>query len=204
MKTFISSVILILSISAFGQETIFGRWTTIDDETKKPKSIVEIFEKDGQAHGKIERLFRPADQDQNPKCDKCSGDKKDQLIIGMQILNGLKKDSETHWTGGEILDPNNGKTYSCKAELIDGGKKLKLRGFIGFSLLGRTQVWERAVEAAANPVTATPTADAATTPPPPATPEATAAAPVSQDATPIKETKKPEKKGEAKKLKEKK
>ncbi|MEQ1723318.1 MAG: DUF2147 domain-containing protein, partial [Pseudobdellovibrio sp.] len=115
----------------------------IDDETKKPKSIVEIFEQDGVLYGKIEKLFRGPDEDQNPKCDKCSGDKKDQLIIGMQILNGLKKDNDTKWSGGEILDPNNGKTYSCKVELIEDGKKLKLRGFIGFSLLGRTQVWER-------------------------------------------------------------
>ncbi|MBY0554454.1 DUF2147 domain-containing protein [bacterium] len=132
-----------ISLSIWAQSSPVGRWTTIDDETKKPKSIVEIFEKDGVLFGKIEKLFRAETEDQNPKCDKCSGDKKDQFILGMQILNGLKKDSETKWSGGEILDPKNGKTYSCKIELIEDGKKLKLRGFIGFSLLGRTQVWER-------------------------------------------------------------
>lgn len=122
-----------------------GRWKTIDDETKEAKSIVVITEVDGQLVGKIEKLFRKEGEDQNPKCDKCSGDKKDQPIIGMQILKGLKKDkgSETKWSGGEILDPKNGKTYSCKIEVIEDGKKLKLRGFIGFSLLGRTQIWER-------------------------------------------------------------
>jgi hypothetical protein len=72
----------------------------------------------------------------------------------MQNLNGLKKDSDTQWSGGEILDPKNGKTYSCKAELIEDGKKLKMRGFIGISLLGRTQVWERFGELAADPVPA--------------------------------------------------
>lgn len=133
----------LISLGAFAQTSPIGRWKTIDDETNKPKSIVVIFEKDGQLFGKIEKLFKKADEDQNPKCDKCSGLNKDQLIIGMEFLNNLKKESETLWSGGEILDPNNGKTYSCKIELIEDGKKLKVRGFIGFSLLGRTQVWER-------------------------------------------------------------
>lgn len=131
------------SLSVWAQSTPVGKWKTIDDETKQPKSIVEIFEKDGVLYGRIDKLFRNADEDQNPKCDKCSGDKKDQLILGMQILNGLKKDSDTKWEDGEILDPKNGKTYSCKVELVEDGKKLKVRGFIGFSLLGRTQMWER-------------------------------------------------------------
>lgn len=143
-----------VSLSLWAQSSPVGRWTTIDDETKKPKSIVEISEKDGVLYGKIEKLFRAETEDQNPKCDKCSGDKKDQLILGMQILNGLKKDSETKWSGGEILDPKNGKTYSCKIELIEDGKKLQLRGFIGFSLLGRTQVWEREVPVVAEPAPA--------------------------------------------------
>lgn len=141
MKLFLAA--MLLSSFAFAQNAIVGQWKTIDDETGKPKSIIEIFEKDGVFNGKIVKLFREPSEEQNPKCDKCSGDKKDQPILGMQNLNGLKKDSETKWSGGEILDPNNGKTYSCKAEVIEGGKKLKLRGFIGFSLLGRTQTWER-------------------------------------------------------------
>lgn len=135
--------VLFFSISVFSQSTPVGKWKTIDDETNQPKSIVVVFEKDGQLYGKVEKLFKKADEDQNPKCDKCSGDKKDQPIIGMQFLNNLKKDSDTKWSGGEILDPKNGKTYSCKIELIEDGKKLKVRGFIGFSLLGRTQIWDR-------------------------------------------------------------
>lgn len=143
MKILIFLSITFLNILIYAQTTPVGKWKTIDDETQQAKSIIEIFEKDGLLYGKIEKLFRKADEDQNPKCDKCSGDKKDQLIIGMQILNGLKKDSDAKWTGGEILDPNNGKTYSCKLILIEDGKRLNVRGFIGFSLLGRTQTWER-------------------------------------------------------------
>lgn len=143
MKILIFLSITFLNILIYAQTTPVGKWKTIDDETQQAKSIIEIFEKNGLLYGKIEKLFRKADEDQNPKCDKCSGDKKDQLIIGMQILNGLKKDSDAKWTGGEILDPNNGKTYSCKLILIEDGKRLNVRGFIGFSLLGRTQTWER-------------------------------------------------------------
>lgn len=151
MKRILLAITLVASM-AQAQESIVGRWKTIDDETGKPKSIVEITEKDGAIVGKIERLFREPTEDQNPKCDKCSGDKKDQLIIGMQILSGLKKDGDNKWSGGDILDPKNGKTYSCKLEIIENGQKLKLRGFIGVSLLGRTQVWQREVEAAPAPV----------------------------------------------------
>lgn len=150
MKKILLAITFVASIVQ-AQESIVGRWKTIDDETGKPKSIVEITEKDGAIVGKIEKLFREPTEDQNPKCDKCSGDKKDQLIIGMQILSGLKKDGDNKWSGGDILDPKNGKTYSCKVEIIENGQKLKLRGFIGLSLLGRTQVWQREVEVAPAP-----------------------------------------------------
>ncbi len=143
MKFFIATALLLTSLNVLSQTSPAGKWKSIDDETNKPKSIIEIFEKDGQLYGKIEKLFRKSDEDQNPKCDKCSGAQKDQLIIGMQILSGLKKDSDIKWSGGEIIDPNNGKTYSCKVTLTEDGKKLEVRGFIGFSLLGRTQVWDR-------------------------------------------------------------
>lgn len=143
MKKILGLVLVLLSVNAFAQVSAIGKWKTIDDETKEAKSIVEIYEENGVLNGRIEKLFRKPEEDQNPKCEKCTGDKKDQLITGMQILKGLKKDSNTEWSGGEILDPKNGKTYSCKVEMIEDGKKLKVRGFIGFALLGRTQVWER-------------------------------------------------------------
>lgn len=120
-----------------------GKWTTIDDETKKVKSIVEIYESNGKLEGKVIQLFRKPDEDQNPKCDKCKGEKKDQPIMGMIILWGMQNKNDREWTDGEIMDPNNGKTYSCKMKLIENGKKLEVRGFLGLSLFGRTQTWER-------------------------------------------------------------
>ena len=119
-----------------------GVWKTIDDETGKPKALVRITEDAGILTGKIEKLYRPAGQDQNPKCVKCSDARKDHPIIGMTILSGLKKDGN-EYTGCEILDPSKGKTYKSKATLADNGNKLEVRGYIGAPMFGRTQTWQR-------------------------------------------------------------
>jgi uncharacterized protein (DUF2147 family) len=119
-----------------------GSWTTIDDETKKPKSVVSIYEEDGRLFGKIDKLFLAPNEPANPVCDKCEGSLKDKPILGMVILRNLKKDGDG-WSGGTVLDPANGKTYKVKLALEDGGKRLKVRGYVGFSLLGRTQHWVR-------------------------------------------------------------
>ncbi|WP_373990544.1 DUF2147 domain-containing protein [Duganella sp. BuS-21] len=119
-----------------------GLWKNIDDETGKPKALIRITESNGVLTGQIEKIFRDANEDQNPKCDKCEGARKDQPIVGMTILSGLKKDGE-EYAGGEILDPNNGKVYKSKLRLADGGKKLNVRGYIGVPMLGRSQTWVR-------------------------------------------------------------
>ncbi|MGZ3773400.1 MAG: DUF2147 domain-containing protein [Pseudobdellovibrionaceae bacterium] len=143
LSSLVAVATLFISNLAFAQlNTPVGKWKTIDDETKQTKSIVEISENKGQLSGKIVKLFRKPDEDQNPKCDKCTGDKKDKPILDMEILEGMTQDGDV-WSGGHILDPKNGKTYKCKIKVVEGGKKLEVRGFIGFSLIGRTQVWER-------------------------------------------------------------
>jgi uncharacterized protein (DUF2147 family) len=119
-----------------------GLWKNIDDVTGKPKALIRISESNGVLQGKIEKLFRAPDQDQNPKCDKCTDARKDQPIIGMQLLSGLKKDGDAY-TGGEIVDPEDGKVYKSKMELADGGKKLKVRGYVGVPMFGRSQTWVR-------------------------------------------------------------
>ena len=115
-----------------------GYWKTIDDEEGTEKSVVQIWEKDGQMFGKIIQLF----EDPKATCDECKGELKGKPVVGMQILSGLKKDDD-EWSGGTIMDPANGKTYKCYIEVQDGGKKLKVRGYIGISLFGRTQYWYR-------------------------------------------------------------
>jgi len=129
---------------AWAQETSpIGVWKTIDDTTGKPKSLIRISENNGELRGKIEKLFREAGEEANPKCDKCEGSLKDQPIIGMTILTGMKKDGD-EYRGGQILDPANGKVYKSKMSLAEGGKKLDVRGYIGVPMLGRTQTWVRA------------------------------------------------------------
>ena len=119
-----------------------GAWKTIDDATGKPKSIVRITDNGGVLQGKIEKLFRSPEENQNPVCDKCTGANKDQPIIGLTILTGLKKDGK-EWTGGEITDPASGKVYKSKAELAEGGSKLQVRGYVGVPMFGRSQTWVR-------------------------------------------------------------
>jgi uncharacterized protein (DUF2147 family) len=118
-----------------------GLWKTIDDHTGKPKALIRITENNGELRGKIEKLFLDIGE-KNPKCDKCEGAQKDQPIIGMTILSGMKQEG-TEYGDGQILDPANGKVYKSKMSLADNGKKLNVRGYIGMPMLGRTQTWLR-------------------------------------------------------------
>jgi uncharacterized protein (DUF2147 family) len=135
------ALILLPSLALAAPTTPIGKWKTIDDSSKKAKSIVEIYDQGGKLYGKIIKLFREKGEDPDPKCDKCTGAKKNQKIIGLVILEGMSQDGD-EWKGGTITDPENGKAYKCKMKLENG--KLKVRGFIGVSLLGRTQYWHPA------------------------------------------------------------
>ncbi len=129
------------AISALAQMTPAGLWKTIDDDGKTEKSLVRISESAGVVSGVIEKIFDPAKQDS--KCDQCTDERKDKPVVGMVILRNVRQDADDKglWSGGEILDPNNGKTYKTRLKPVDGGKKLEMRGYIGFFY--RTQVWQR-------------------------------------------------------------
>lgn len=134
--------LLALSASAFAQSSPVGSWTTIDDKTKKPKSVVEIYETtNGSLAARVAEILH-SDRGPNPVCDKCEGERKGKPVKGMVMMWGVKKKGD-NWEGGQILDPATGKVYSVKVRPIEGGSKLEVRGFMGFSLLGRTQVWVR-------------------------------------------------------------
>jgi len=122
--------------------TPVGRWKTVDDVTGNINSVVEIWEDNGKLYGKIERLINPDPNDPDPRCVRCSGHLKDRRLVGLRIVWDLTKDGG-QWTGGQILDPDSGKIYRCLITVKDGGKKLRVRGFIGFSVLGRTEYWLR-------------------------------------------------------------
>jgi uncharacterized protein (DUF2147 family) len=135
-------VAALLPALAVAQTTPVGLWKSIDDETKTEKSLVRITEAGGTLSGKIEKLLDPSKQD--AKCDKCSDARKGQAVLGMTIITGVKAGAGAAiWEGGEVLDPNNGKSYKVRIKPVDGGKKLEVRGYIGSPLLGRTQTWIR-------------------------------------------------------------
>lgn len=119
-----------------------GLWKNIDDVTGKPKALIRISESGGVYQGKIEKLIRAPEEEQNPKCAKCDGANKDQPVIGMTIVWDIRQDGD-EYGGGRILDPSDGKIYKSKFQLSDGGKKLQLRAYFGVPMLGRSQVWIR-------------------------------------------------------------
>ena len=131
------------SLLAQAADSPVGRWKTIDDETGKPKSVVQIEQAaNGTLSGKVVEILQ-SNHGPNPTCDKCDGALKGKPIKGMTILWGLKPDGTAVWGGGSVLDPAKGKTYKAKITLTEGGKKLQMRGYVGIEALGRTQTWVR-------------------------------------------------------------
>jgi len=122
-----------------------GLWRTIDDSSKKDKSLVRIVEANGIYTGKVETIVDP-DSPKDAVCKDCSDERKDKPVVGMTIIRNVKAsaDDKNVFEGGDILDPNNGKVYRVKLKLIDNGSKLDVRGYIGTPMLGRTQTWIRA------------------------------------------------------------
>lgn len=130
-----------VAVMASAQTSPIGKWKTIDDESGEPKSIIEITERGGKLFGKIVKLFRKANEDQDPVCEDCEQNdpRYKKKIIGMEILEGLRKEGDGY-EGGSILDPANGKVYRCKIWLE--GEILKVRGYWGPFF--RTQSWHKA------------------------------------------------------------
>jgi uncharacterized protein (DUF2147 family) len=144
MRMWIASAALLLAPAVMWAAeaellTPVGRWKTIDDRTGKPKAIVRIYMDQGRLFGRIETTLDP---EATKLCEMCKDERKNQPIIGMVILRGLSQHGE-EYSGGDILDPDNGSVYRCKLRLQDSGRQLSVRGFIGISLLGRSQTWTR-------------------------------------------------------------
>lgn len=141
-RALFAAIAACLSVAAAAQSfSPAGLWQTIDDETKTPKSLVRISERDGIVSGVIEKVLDPAKRD--AKCEECADDdpRKGKPVTGMTILTGLKKEGDAVYGGGRVLDPNNGKVYAARVTVIDGGRKLEMRG--SFLFIGRTQTWLR-------------------------------------------------------------
>ena len=143
LRTFlVTAALLLASMPALAANlSPVGTWKTIDDKTGEAKSIVRITDHDGVLEGTILKVLK-SDQGPHPICTACDGKRHNQPIEGMNFMWGLTRDGDV-WDGGKILDPKSGKVYKAKIQVIDGGKNLKVRGYIGFSLFGRTQIWHR-------------------------------------------------------------
>ncbi|MFL6697625.1 MAG: DUF2147 domain-containing protein [Vitreoscilla sp.] len=143
-KAAIAFVLATASVLAMAQTSPVGLWRTIDDDGKTEKSTVRITSTGGVLTGKVEHITDPAKASE--VCSKCEDDRKDKPIVGMTIINDVKQDAEEPnvWAGGLILDPAKGSTYKVRLKVIDGGKKLEVRGYIGSPMFGRTQTWIRA------------------------------------------------------------
>ena len=126
-------------VNSYPTNQIEGVWITQDDETGKKKSEVLLYKNEGKLYGKILNLL--LEEDKGKLCVNCKGENKNLAIEGMVIVEGLELNGKT-WEEGTILDPKSGKTYSCYIT-FENDNTLKVRGYIGFSLLGRTQKWIR-------------------------------------------------------------
>jgi uncharacterized protein (DUF2147 family) len=145
MKLFVKTMLAGLagiSLSAFAQMTPVGQWHTVDDKTGEVKAEIHITEQAGVLAGRVFKSLRN-DPTAKKTCDDCKDDRKGQVIIGMEIIRGVKQEgAENLWAGGgKILDPENGKEYTVRMTPLEGGKKLQVRGYIG--PFYRTQVWLR-------------------------------------------------------------
>ena len=137
-------ILLLVSAPAWAQPSPdlaspVGRWVTIDDERNQPRSLVQIYQQGGLLYAKVDSVYLRQGEPQNPTCEKCKDERKDQPILGMTIMWDMKPKG-SRWTGGQILDPENGKTYRCRIWVEDG--TLKVRGYFG--PFYRTQTWHPA------------------------------------------------------------
>lgn len=139
MKTVSITFLFVLISIGINAQTIFGKWHSKND-AGKVDSVLEVYKKDGKAYAKIIEILNP--DRKNALCVACEGENKNKPILGLNILSGLEKEND-EWSGGTILDPRNGKVYKCYIKL-EKPNKLKIRGYIGFALIGKTAYWTRA------------------------------------------------------------
>lgn len=150
MRTLIVSALLglglVIAAQAYAADaTPVGAWTQVDDETGKPKSVIEISQlADGTLQGVVKQVYFSSQGTTHPICDKCEGERHNKPVVGMVIMWGVKKDGDNNWDGGQILAPDKGKIYTVQLSLADNGQKLNVRGSV--FIFHRTQTWIRKTE----------------------------------------------------------
>ena len=140
MKTLFLTLAASLCTLALTAQSAVGSWQTIDDETGKPRSVIEIYEKGGKLYGKIAKVLRP---DAEETCTTCSGKRANQPYIGMEIITGAEPDGDKEWDDGKIYDPESDNSYNLVMWIEDDPDVLYVRGK-HWTGLYRTQTWRRA------------------------------------------------------------
>ena len=142
-KSIAAALVSLMALPALAQMSPVGLWKTIDDKDGSAKSEIRIVDNAGVFTGKIEKILDPKAKP-GELCVECTDDRKGQPMLGLEIIRGVRQiGGQAVWEGGTIVEPSTGKIYKMKMTPIEGGAKLEMRGFIGFSLLGRTQTWLR-------------------------------------------------------------
>ena len=137
-----AALFAVCSGAAAQAATPAGLWKTYSDRTGQADGLVRITEANGELEGMVEKVFSPPAASANPLCEECRGELHNQPIVGMKILRRMRREGDGY-SGGEILDPDEGRVYRCTLRMVDAGRKLEVRGYVGIALFGRTQVWDR-------------------------------------------------------------
>ena len=123
--------------------TIVGYWQSIDDKTHLPSGVMYIWEKNHKYFAKVAKVYPIGDNHVNDVCKKCSGADHNKPIAGLTVMRNMLRKSQNFYSGGKIMDPKTAKVYRCRMTLLNSGLRLEVRGYIGISLFGRSQVWLR-------------------------------------------------------------
>lgn len=143
MKALLTGLLLAaLSLPASADNPLVGVWRIVGDKSGEAEALVQISDKGGVFEGRLVRIFPRPGVDPAARCSECPGARKDQPLLGLTILSGLRQEG-SEYVGGEILDPDDGDVYRCRAKLSADRRQLHVRGYLGISLLGRTQTWTR-------------------------------------------------------------
>ena len=139
---YLIAVLLGINVSLAEQLSPVGSWKIMDPKTHEPRTIIQIREQGDNLVGKIQKIFFQNGESSNDLCQRCKGEMRNQPVLGLDFMWGFKKHGAT-WKNGRILDPSTGKIYKSRLQVVDGGKALKVRGYIALPIFGRNQIWQR-------------------------------------------------------------
>ena len=145
-KLIVVSAIIVLGAAGASlraaEPSAVGLWEQVDEKTGKPESWFKITERNGAYEGNIVKIFFKPGEDENWVCDKCEGTERGKPVLGLALIKGMQR-SGNAYENGTIMDPRDGAVYRALMKLSPDGQKLEVRGFLGISLFGRSQVWNR-------------------------------------------------------------